>query len=101
MVTNYARGRACEYKAIDLLERAGYTAFRSAGSHGAGLVDVVGFDENKIRFVQVKRIKSGNSYSLPSAERAVITRLRMPPKSTFELWVWKDRMGWISKEVLR
>ncbi len=49
---NYINGRNREYRSVKLLEAAGYTCIRSAGSHGVW--DVVGFSPTSMILVQVK-----------------------------------------------
>jgi Holliday junction resolvase len=61
-MSQYARGRAIEYKAIKYLEKLGSThVIRSAGSHG--LVDLIAFfpRERAIRLIQVKKQGKGIS----------------------------------------
>ena len=52
MNSSYTRGRAREYRSMDLLETAGYSPLRMAGSHGVW--DVVGISASGIVLVQVK-----------------------------------------------
>jgi Holliday junction resolvase len=68
-----------------LLEAAGYTAFRMAGSHSP--VDVIAVDALGVRLVQVK---SGRANVTP-IERETLKNLSRPANSTIEVWRWKDR----------
>lgn len=49
---NYERGRAREYRSMVYLEKAGFKAFRTAGSHGE--FDVLGVSSTGFVLVQVK-----------------------------------------------
>jgi Holliday junction resolvase len=69
-----------------LLEAAGYTAFRMAGSHSP--VDVIGVDRLGLRLIQVK---SGRANVTPQ-ERETLQLLSRPANSTVEVWRWKDRV---------
>lgn len=69
-----------------LLEAAGYTAFRMAGSHSP--VDVIGVDRLGLRLIQVK---SGRANVTPQ-EREALQLLSRPANSTVEVWRWKDRV---------
>lgn len=51
-MTNYANGRAFEYRVMELLRDAGYTVVRSAGSKGAA--DLVAIKPGQVLFVQCK-----------------------------------------------
>lgn len=52
MVTNYVLGREREYRSKMYLEKAGYQAFRTAGSHGA--FDIIGVSPTGFVLVQCK-----------------------------------------------
>lgn len=97
MPSNYVRGRDTEYKCIDTLEKAGYVAFRTAGSHG--VFDVIGINALGVRCIQCKREqeKSG-SYEI---DREKILTVNLPPNCTGELWVWRDKFGWVLQEVVQ
>lgn len=57
MTTNYARGRAFEYRVRDYLITLGYVVLRSAGSHTP--IDLIAiFGDGEILFVQCQRRKS-------------------------------------------
>lgn len=51
-MTNYQSGVRVERKAVQFLANHGYVAMRSAGSKGA--FDVIGINEQGIRFIQCK-----------------------------------------------
>lgn len=100
MPTNYQRGYDTEQRCIRELERVGYTAVRTAGSHGP--VDVIAWTPTHTRFIQCKRTKQGGSYN---SEREQLRGYPCPPNTTLELWVWDDeyaktKAGWLSQEVV-
>jgi Holliday junction resolvase len=98
-MTNYKRGRNTEYKAVEILEAAGYIAFRSAGSHSP--VDVVGIGPTGVRLIQLKRAKQGNSWKAEyEIAREQLQGLPKLPGVTREIWVWVDREGWVKQEVI-
>ena len=70
--TNYDRGRAREYRSMNLIEVAGYEPIRSAGSHGTW--DVIGVSDTGILLVQVKL----NEKPTP-AEYEAMHRAACPP----------------------
>ncbi len=97
MATNYERGRDTEYKCIETLEKAGYIAVRTAGSHGA--FDVVAVNALGFRLIQCKREQGEpGSYDI---DREKIQQLQLPRNATGELWVWRDRQGWVLQEVVK
>lgn len=78
------KGRRLEYRARDILERAGYLVVRSAGSHGP--FDLVAISSLGVRLVQVKANHVGE------AEMESLRDLRgCPPNSSREVWLFKDR----------
>lgn len=85
MNANYRRGVRAEYRTMRLLEAAGYTAFRMAGSHSP--VDVIGLSRLGLRLVQVKSGRAG----VTPLEREALKTLERPENSTVEVWRWKDR----------
>jgi Holliday junction resolvase-like predicted endonuclease len=83
-VTNYAKGRAREYRSARLLEAAGYTVARMAGSHG--LFDLICWDRHSVVFCQVK---AGRGPS--PAEREAITECLVPTNAKKLVHWWKPR----------
>ncbi len=69
-----------------LLEAAGYTASRTAGSHGP--VDVIAWDALGLRLIQVK----AGSANITPADRECLTNMLRPSNATVEVWRWKDRI---------
>lgn len=54
MTTNYARGRAFEYRVRDIFGDLNYVVLRSAGSHTP--IDLIAIDVNgKVLFIQCQR----------------------------------------------
>jgi len=97
--TNYSRGARIEYRAVQHLEHVGYFCVRSAGSHSP--VDVVAVGPAGIRLIQIKRAKDG--YLSPGeleTAREQLRTLPCPAGVSREIWVWKDRLGWIRQEVV-
>jgi len=106
-MNNYGRGRVVEYKITEELRAAGYFAVRTAGSKG--LFDIIGYKDNELRLIQAKRIKAKKAKKkkgwitpkLQEDENVKAFRsLKVPVGVTKELWVFADRIGWISKEVI-
>jgi len=81
----YRKGRRLEYRTMRVLEAAGYTCARTAGSHGAW--DVIAWNEAHVRFIQVK----AGSARMSLAEREGAGLEIRPPGSSAELWRWPDR----------
>ena len=99
-MTNYDRGRETEYKIMEVLNKAGYITFRTAGSHGP--FDVGGIAPNgSVRFIQSKRSKKDNSWK-SDFEKAVDQLRQLPrnPNISYEVWVWVDYNGFVKKEVV-
>ena len=97
MTTNYQRGAQTEYRACQELERVGYTTLRSAGSKGA--IDIVAWNHNGVRFIQLKRTKSYYQREYEQ-DKEQLQELPTPPNTTREIWVWRDNVGWITQEVV-
>ena len=85
-MNNYRKGREREYRTMRLLEAAGFSAFRMAGSHSP--VDVIGLSATGVRLIQVKAGKA----NVTPLEREALKRLERPTNSTVEVWRWKDRV---------
>lgn len=87
------RGIDAEYQAQKQLQKAGYVATRSAGSHGP--FDVIGVNGREVLFIQVKSVSKPRSWRPVLNELAAICR---PPFSRVQLWVREyRRKGWIHK----
>ena len=80
-----AKGRRAEHWVRGELERLGYTVVRAAASKGP--VDLVAWDADTIRLVQVKAGQRGCS----PAEREVLRQLVRPTNATVEVWTLRDR----------
>lgn len=79
---NYERGVRYERRTMKLLEDVGYTAVRTAGSHGP--VDVIAWDWGSVRLIQVKAGRPPGP-----EEREVLARLPRPPGCIVECWVYR------------
>jgi len=69
-------------------------AQRTAGSHS--LWDVIAILPTEVKLIQVKRIKEGK-YHYSSGIKE-FKKLDVPENVSKELWVWKDREGFIFQE---
>lgn len=78
-MTNYANGAAAERQVIRGLKGAGYRAMRSAGSHGP--IDVVAWNGNGIRLIQVKK-----DVAITPAERRELQNMAAPFNASVEIW---------------
>jgi Holliday junction resolvase len=83
-VNNKAKGTRREHAARRILELAGYTVIRAAGSHG--LFDLVAVGPRDCRLVQVKC----NGY-LSGVEREQLQLLVVPDNVVKECWRFVDR----------
>lgn len=94
---NYVKGRRREYRAQQILERAGYQTIRAASSKG--VVDVVAFRRGDVRLIS---IKSGGAYA-SAIEREALEAIRSDnwrSAYTVEIWRFPDRCRNPSIEVL-
>lgn len=81
---NYKKGARNEYRTMRLLEGAGFTAVRAAGSHGP--FDVLGWNASGFILVQVKT----NGWPTP-AEREKLASISVPPNAQKLVHRWNDR----------
>ncbi len=95
---NYRRGYLAERKTAKLLEQAGYVVARTAGSHSP--FDVVAVNANGVRFIQVKRVKSGGFAAILETAREEIRQVPKVPGVSREVWVWLDGKGWVVQEAV-
>ena len=86
MNANYRRGRRAEWKTKALLEAAGFTAARTAGSHGA--CDIIAWDAVSLRLIQVKV----NSARVTPVEREALRLMARPANSIAEIWTFTPRV---------
>lgn len=100
--TNYERGKETEKRIRGLLEDDGYYVVESRGSHGA--VDIVAIGHGRLVLIQSKRTEAERV--TPSMYRDDLEKLRdlrekheLPPNTSLELWVWRDRRGF-EKQVV-
>ena len=85
--TNYRKGYDLEQKARRELEARGYYVVRSAGSHGA--VDLVALADDHILLIQVGSLGSKNA-----SDYEKLGRVKGPPGTGREMWLWRRRVGW-------
>ena len=96
---NYEAGRRYEYKAIEVLEGAGYEATRTAGSHG--IFDVIACGPN-VRLIQIKSFEKGNSWQSDYKEaKESIEEMKELPGVSYEVWIWRKHKGWIKQETIK
>ena len=74
------KGRRAEWRARKLLEAAGYTVTRAAGSKGCA--DLVAWNSVQLRLLNVK---SGTKYC-GTLEREAFALVPVPPNATKEIW---------------
>jgi len=86
--SRYIRGRNAEYLVVKELASLGYHTGRTPGSKG--LFDVIAFNKEELRLIQVKRTKD-NSYHFPSKELKAIKDLYVPNNTRKELWIRFDK----------
>jgi Holliday junction resolvase len=89
-----AKGRRAEHRCRDILEAAGYSVLRAAGSFGA--FDLIALNSSEIRLINVK---SGSGYA-SGIEREVMKEFRAPPYAVREIWRFPDRCKHPLIEVL-
>jgi Holliday junction resolvase len=77
------KGNRNEHKAIRILEAAGYSCTRAAGS--LGMFDIVAISRQGIRLVQVK-----SNRDAPPAEREAIQEFSAPANASKEVWIFED-----------
>jgi len=87
-MNNYRRGYEIERRAMNELTKDNWLAIRAAGSHGP--FDVWAL-KDKLLLIQLKRAKSGGSYSRVFKELA---KIHVPIFAEKWLWCWTDRKGW-------
>jgi hypothetical protein len=85
----YKQGRYYEHKTMRYLESHGYQCIRSAGSKGS--IDVVGYCEGGIVFVQVKCSPKRRGPS--KAERTSLARVPVIDNVTVYLFIWIPGVG--------
>lgn len=90
---NKRRGIEIENRAKRELILEGFTPLHCRGS--LGCVDVVAFNKDLTRFINIKRVK--NRYYSFLHEIQNIHNIKFPPKSRVELWVFLDRITGIRK----
>jgi len=98
-MTNYKSGRRYEYKAIEVLEEAGYKCCRTAGSHG--IYDVIAVGAN-VRLIQIKSFEKGNDWKHDYGKaKEKIEEMKELPGVSYEIWIYQKHKGWIKQEVIK
>ncbi len=89
MVKNvYRKGRAAEYAAMKDLRLNDYQVIRSAGSKSPA--DLLAWDINHFRFIQVKNYKRYNSTVYANWVKELTEFKRtVPENAKVELWLYK------------
>lgn len=109
--TNYVRGREVEYKCVAVLRKAGFEIMRASSSKG--VFDVIGFNGECTRYIQLKREKTRQG-SYPTVREEIRqvevpeyvlgqfneVEVAIPVPTTKELWIWTDNLGW-SQWIIR
>ena len=85
-MNGYRKGAAAEYRAMRLLEAAGYVVMRAAGSHGP--FDLAAFGPHDVKVISVK---AGGKYC-SAVEREQLQLAVVPPNCSKEIWRFKDRV---------
>ncbi|MHA1827043.1 MAG: hypothetical protein ACTSX6_00195 [Candidatus Heimdallarchaeaceae archaeon] len=88
-----AKGTRRERQAQRELENEGYFVIRASASNDSGYFDLICFNENGIRCIQVK------SNKIKRKDLEKIKKFKIKPKITKEIWIWKDYHGWTKMVV--
>jgi Holliday junction resolvase len=94
LVTQYARGRSREYRAMDMLRTDGWVVTRSAASHGP--VDIIAA---KLGITLLVQVKSGNA-RIGTEEAKELVKWAEAFNADAEIWHFKGR-GHLEKRRLR
>ena len=87
MTTNYYRGRAKEYKVMNILRSEGWVCSRSAMSHGP--IDVFAAKDGEILVIQVKSGKA----RIGREEGIRFVQWAQAFGAVGELWQFRERKG--------
>jgi len=85
LVTQYARGRAKEYRCMELLKREGWIVGRSAASHSP--VDIFAAKDGRVMLIQVKSGKA----RVKSDELRELVKWALAFNADAEVWHFKGR----------
>ncbi len=91
MTSKYAQGRRVEWHAKHQLEGLGYKVPRASGSKG--LFDLIAFNKEQVRFIQVKSTRDKKRKYQKEIDE--ISSVRLPVNAHKELWVWLHGVGWL------
>ena len=93
MVTQYTRGRAAEYRAMQLLRREEWIVARSAGSHSPA--DLFAAKEGKVLLVQVKN----GSARVKKDEMTELVKWAAHFNADAEVWFFRGRRELERKKI--
>ncbi len=93
LVTQYTRGRAAEYRAMQLLKREEWIVGRSAGSHSP--VDLFAAKKGKVLLVQVKN----GSARVKKVEMTELVKWAVHFDADAEVWFFRGRRELERKRV--
>lgn len=96
-MSNYKRGRAKEYKTMQLLEPLGFTCTRSASSKG--LWDVVAVRADEARLIQTKYTKQDHFSEDENCQ--LLRQLPVHPSVKKELWIFQYDKGLVEIRDLK
>jgi len=84
-MNQYTKGRAIEYKAVQLLKKSGWETIRAAGSHGMFDIWASRYEKGRI-YLRKIQIKSGKTK--PTKEISMIKERKpyLPERVNEELW---------------
>lgn len=98
MINKVAKGYRVEKRCADELKEQGYIIWKTIRVQYQnidlfGLFDVVALhpEGEHILYIQCKTNRADNK------AREAIMALKMPPCCRKEMWIWKDRKGWIKE----
>ena len=86
-MTNYRRGYVAETERLEYWKAKGWSAARTAGSHG--VQDIIAWNEFQYRHEQLKRVKHGNYYP-DKIELAKFRDMKVPPNASKWIVIRKD-----------
>lgn len=90
-MTSYTRGQRAQYKARDQLILYGFEVM--IGARSLGPFDLIAWNKDKVRFIQVKSIRADKKY-FDKKELQKIMAEEIPPNASKEIWIWIANQGW-------
>jgi len=96
LLNSRAKGNRLELKAVDLLASEGWSVYRVPPSRMFQLCqdifnlwDILAMKEGKVRLIQVRSNRTKDI-----SEHRKFAELNRHDNLSYEVWVWKDRLGW-------